>query len=102
MPLQFGVWRVLLLKEPASKYKGLRSAMDKWSAVAPAYPLVLLFLLEIYSLGPWMFILIIVLKLWDGMESVILLYVSSKLLQIVSTPPAAMYKICLDFSPPPD
>ncbi|KAJ7215585.1 hypothetical protein GGX14DRAFT_443140 [Mycena pura] len=83
MPLQLGVWRVLLPREPASKYKRLRSAMDKWSAVALAYPLVLRFLLEIYSLDPRMFILIIVLKLWDGMESVFLLYVSSRLLQII-------------------
>ncbi|KAJ7215595.1 P-loop containing nucleoside triphosphate hydrolase protein [Mycena pura] len=82
-PLQLGVWRVLLPKEPASKYKRVRSAMDKWSAVALAYPLVLRFLLEIYSLDPRMFILVVVLKLWDGMESVLLLYVSSRLLQII-------------------
>ncbi|KAJ7105195.1 P-loop containing nucleoside triphosphate hydrolase protein [Mycena epipterygia] len=78
--LDLGVWRVLLPKETS---KGFRVSMDKWNTVVSAYPLVLRFLLEVYSLNPRLVIFVVLLKLWGGFESVLMLYVSSKLLKII-------------------
>ncbi|KAJ7727533.1 P-loop containing nucleoside triphosphate hydrolase protein [Mycena maculata] len=79
--IDLGVWRVLFPKEMGST--GFRIPMDKWNTVILAYPLVLRFLQEIYNLNPLLVILVVLLKLWEGVESVLMLYVSSRLLQII-------------------
>ncbi|KAJ7159261.1 P-loop containing nucleoside triphosphate hydrolase protein [Mycena crocata] len=79
--LDLGVWRVLLPKELVSTK--FQATVEKWNAIALAYPLVLRFFLEIYHLNPLMVILVVLLKLWSGFESVLMLYVSSRLLQII-------------------
>ncbi|KAJ7486852.1 P-loop containing nucleoside triphosphate hydrolase protein [Mycena latifolia] len=79
--VELGVWRVLLAREKVAPGFGI--PMDKWNAAATAYPLLLRFFREIYSLDPRMVILFILLKLWSSMESVLMLYVSGRLLQII-------------------
>ncbi|KAJ7879382.1 P-loop containing nucleoside triphosphate hydrolase protein [Mycena leptocephala] len=80
--LNLGVWSVLLPNEVVSG--GVFSATkQKWNSIVLAYPVVLRFFQEIYALHPNLFVLLIVLKLWGEMESVVKLYVSSRLLQII-------------------
>lgn len=81
--LNLGVWRVLLPNEIVSG--GVLSATKhKWNAIVLAYPVVLRFFQEIYHLNPQLFIMLILLKLWGEAESVVMLYVSGRLLRIVS------------------
>ncbi|KAJ7711883.1 hypothetical protein B0H16DRAFT_590413 [Mycena metata] len=80
--LELGVWRVLLPSDAAAG--GLFSAtVSKWNAIAFAYPVVYRFFREIYSLSPHLVIMVILLKLWGELESVLMLYVSGRLLQII-------------------
>ncbi|KAJ6540799.1 P-loop containing nucleoside triphosphate hydrolase protein [Mycena vulgaris] len=79
--LDLGVWRVLLAQETVSR--GFGATMDKWNSVRAAYPLVLRFLKELYHLNPYLIVVFVFLKLWGGMESVLMLYVSGRLLQII-------------------
>ncbi|KAJ7669587.1 P-loop containing nucleoside triphosphate hydrolase protein [Mycena rosella] len=79
--LNLGVWRVLLARETVSR--GFGVSLNKWNAAVSGYLLLLRFLQEIYSLDPRMVVLFILLKLWDGMETVLMLYVSGRLLQII-------------------
>jgi hypothetical protein len=79
--LDLGVWRVLLPKDALSP--GFRSSKEKWNTIAAASPLLLRFVREIYALNPYLVTLVVLLKLWGGVESVLMLYVSSRLLQIV-------------------
>jgi hypothetical protein len=80
--LNLGVWSVLLPNEVVSG--GVFSATkQKWNSIVLAYPVVLRFFQEIYALHPNLFVLLIVLKLWGEVESVVMLYVSGRLLQIV-------------------
>ncbi|KAJ6600174.1 hypothetical protein B0H10DRAFT_697698 [Mycena sp. CBHHK59/15] len=80
--LDLGVWRVLLAtKDPDSSiFLGFKSS---WNTVAAALPLILRFLGEIYHLRPDLVLLFFLLKLWSGVESVLMLYVSSRLLRII-------------------
>lgn len=79
--IDLGVWRVLLHKDVVSKTYGI--SMEKWNMAVLAYPLLLRFLREVYDLNPLLVALVVLLKLWEGVESVLMLYVSSRLLQIV-------------------
>ncbi|KAJ7669593.1 P-loop containing nucleoside triphosphate hydrolase protein [Mycena rosella] len=79
--LDLGVWKVLLARENVAR--GFGVSMDRWNTVTAAYPLLLRFLKEVYALDPQMVILFILLKLWGSVESVLLLYVSSRLLQVI-------------------
>ncbi|KAJ7652353.1 P-loop containing nucleoside triphosphate hydrolase protein [Mycena polygramma] len=80
--LNLGVWNVLLPNDIASG--GVWSATkQKWDAIVLAYPIVLEFFWDIYRLNPYLFILLVVLKLWGEIESVVLLYMSGRLLRII-------------------
>ncbi|KAJ7626077.1 P-loop containing nucleoside triphosphate hydrolase protein [Roridomyces roridus] len=82
--LHLGVWRVLLPKDTTSGFRRWNMfPMEKWNSVVKAYPLVLRFLREIYELDPMLVIFVVLLKLCEGMESVLTLWVSGKLLQII-------------------
>jgi hypothetical protein len=82
--MNLGVWSLLLPNEVVSG--GVFSATkQKWNSIVLAYPVALRFFQEIYALHPNLFVLLIVLKLWGEMESVVMLYVSGRLLQIVSS-----------------
>ncbi|KAJ7028923.1 P-loop containing nucleoside triphosphate hydrolase protein [Mycena alexandri] len=80
--LDLGVWRVLLPRDVVSG--GFFSAtVSKWNTIVFAYPVVSRFFREIYSLSPHLVILVLLLKLWGELESVLMLYVSGRLLQII-------------------
>ncbi|KAJ7453361.1 P-loop containing nucleoside triphosphate hydrolase protein [Mycena galericulata] len=81
--IDLGVWRVLLPEEIKSTRSRSWISLEKWNTVVLAYPLVLRFLQEMYHLNPTLVVLVVLLKLWEGVESVLMLYVSSRLLQII-------------------
>ncbi|KAJ7652669.1 hypothetical protein DFH06DRAFT_1299473 [Mycena polygramma] len=77
-----GVWKLLLPNDMDSR--GVFTATkQKWNAIVSAYPMVLGFFQEIYRLDPHLFVLLIALKLWGEIESVVMLYVSGRLLRII-------------------
>jgi hypothetical protein len=80
--LNLGVWRVLLPNEIVGG-GFLCTTKQKWNSIVLAYPVVRKFFQEIYALHPHLFILLILLKLWGELESVVMLYVSGCLLRIV-------------------
>ncbi|KAJ7615767.1 P-loop containing nucleoside triphosphate hydrolase protein [Mycena polygramma] len=77
-----GVWKLLLPNDMDSR--GVFTATkQKWNTIVSAYPMVLGFFQEIYRLDPHLFVLLIALKLWGEIESVVMLYVSGRLLRII-------------------
>ncbi|KAJ7289359.1 P-loop containing nucleoside triphosphate hydrolase protein [Mycena rebaudengoi] len=85
--LELGVWRLLMPKETLpTGFLGIPEflfSMSKWNTIAASWPLVLRFLRDIYQLGPTLVLLYVVLQLWGGVESVLKLYVSGRLLRII-------------------
>ncbi|KAJ7222997.1 hypothetical protein B0H12DRAFT_292569 [Mycena haematopus] len=80
--LNLGVWRVLMPQEVVAG--GVFStAKQKWNSIVLAYPVVQKFFYQIYQLSPQLFVLLILLKLWEGAESVLMLYVTGRLLRII-------------------
>ncbi|KAF7369845.1 P-loop containing nucleoside triphosphate hydrolase protein [Mycena sanguinolenta] len=80
--LNLGVWRVLLPKEIVSGGV-ISTTKQKWNSIVLAYPVVRKFFGQIYQLSPQLFVLLILLKLWGEVESVLVLYVSDRLLRII-------------------
>ncbi|KAF8193957.1 P-loop containing nucleoside triphosphate hydrolase protein [Mycena galopus ATCC 62051] len=80
--LTLGVWRVLLPKEMVSGGV-ISTTKHKWNSIVLAYPVVQKFFQQIYQLNPHMFLLFILLKLWGEAESIVMLYVSGRLLRII-------------------
>ncbi|KAF7311915.1 p-loop containing nucleoside triphosphate hydrolase protein [Mycena indigotica] len=91
--LQLGVWRVLL---PEDSSKGSGSGFSSarrvfWdllnttmvSAIADGYPAVARFFGDIYKLNPVLTGVFLTIKLWAGLENVLLLWAASKLLVVV-------------------
>ena len=76
--IQLGVWRILLQKESPLDFQ------KQWSNLFSTISLIHRFATEIFHLGPWLFISFIVSKVWTGIESALLLYLSSRILTIVS------------------
>lgn len=75
---QLGVWRVLMQQDP---YFGIKK---QWDNFLTTIPLIWRLSVDIYNLGPGLFIFAILAKVWSGVESALLLYLSSRLLTIVS------------------
>ncbi|KAJ7062624.1 P-loop containing nucleoside triphosphate hydrolase protein [Mycena amicta] len=87
--LQLGVWSVLLPND-ASPFKlgfsrSTLPSMEKLSAFANSYryPVLARFFRDVYTLQPALTLFYLAMKLWTGMESVLLLYASGKLLRVV-------------------
>ncbi|KAF7355898.1 P-loop containing nucleoside triphosphate hydrolase protein [Mycena venus] len=80
--LHLGVWSVLLPNEVVAG--GVFSATkQKWNSIVLASPVVWRFFQEVYQLNPYLFMVLFVLKLWGEVESVVMLYVSGRLLRII-------------------
>ncbi|KAJ7240576.1 P-loop containing nucleoside triphosphate hydrolase protein [Mycena rebaudengoi] len=79
--LELGVWQVLIAT--ADLFPGLLPELPKWATFATSLPHVLRFLSDIYQLGPCLVLLFVSLKLWAGVESVLMLHVSSRLLRTI-------------------
>lgn len=75
--IDLGVHKVLLAASPWN----LR---DQWQQVVVALPLFKRLATEIYTLEPFLAVAYVVTQVWSGLESAILLYLSSRLLSIVS------------------
>ena len=73
--LQLGVWRVLIA-ESNLKLPG----KDSFSV----FPLLLAFVVEIYSLAPDLVICFVLTKVWSGVQSSLILRTSNHLLTVVS------------------
>jgi hypothetical protein len=73
-----GVWQFSTLKEIAW------NPLVTWTELTSAFYLFRRLALEIYALAPGLLSLYIFSKIWYGIESAILLHLSSHLLQIVS------------------
>jgi hypothetical protein len=76
--IQLGVWGVLLQQESPLDFR------KEWSDLFSTLPLIRRVVTEIYILDPSLFIFFIISKVWAGIESALLLYLSSRLLTIVS------------------
>lgn len=79
LTLQLGVYSVTL-KTQKSKWNPKRRIQDTFSGL----PVLKRFALEIYNLEPVLFAMFVLAKIWSGVESAILLYLSSQILTIVS------------------
>ncbi|KAJ6616725.1 P-loop containing nucleoside triphosphate hydrolase protein [Mycena sp. CBHHK59/15] len=79
--LELGVWRILLHKQPFSVKLSL--SWNRWQTLAAAAPVIRRFVAEIYCLAPGLVLLCLVLKLWAGFESTLMLYASGRLLRTV-------------------
>lgn len=75
--LQLGVWQVSMMAEKPWDVK--KHAKE----VLAALPLCRRLANEMYQLHPVLFTLFILAKLWTGIESALLLYLSSQILTIV-------------------
>ncbi|KAJ6494286.1 P-loop containing nucleoside triphosphate hydrolase protein [Mycena sanguinolenta] len=80
--LNLGVWRVLLPQEIVSG-GFISTTKQKWNSIVLGYPVVRKFFRQIYELSPHLIVLLILLKLWGEVESILLLYVSDRLLRII-------------------
>ncbi|KAJ7175174.1 P-loop containing nucleoside triphosphate hydrolase protein [Mycena crocata] len=78
--LDLGVWRVLLANELSSGIQGL---LTKWRGIRTAWPFILRFGQDIYRLNPGLVCLMVLLKLWAGLEPVLKLYSFTRLLEII-------------------
>lgn len=75
--LELGVWKVAMLKDPAVN---LRKHIND---LTTALPLFKRLAMEIYRIEPFLFLLYICSRFWAGIERALLLWLSSRLLQIV-------------------
>lgn len=75
--VDLGVWRVTMAKEPRFDIK--KRAKDFFSAL----PLIKTLATDIFKLEPTLFILFLISQAWSGIETAILLYLSSRFLRIV-------------------
>ncbi len=75
--VELGVWKVALLNDTHWDYK------RKWNNLLMALPLFRRLAIDVYTLEPTLSILFILEKIWSGIESAVLLYLSSRLLRIV-------------------
>jgi len=75
--IQLGVWRVLLQEESSWDIR------KHWRDLSSTLPLSRRLATEIFYLDPWLFIFFVVSKVWTGIESALLLYLSSRLLTII-------------------
>ncbi|KAJ6516672.1 P-loop containing nucleoside triphosphate hydrolase protein [Mycena vitilis] len=77
---KIGIWTLFTPNDVDSSFP---AAKQKWNAILSAYPLVLRFFRDIYGLQPYFVVLFIALKLWEGMKSLVELYVYGRLLRII-------------------
>ncbi|SJL01053.1 uncharacterized protein ARMOST_04369 [Armillaria ostoyae] len=75
--VELGVWKVALLNDMHWDYK------RKWNNLLMALPLFRRLAIDVYTLEPTLSILFILEKIWSGIESAVLLYLSSRLLRII-------------------
>lgn len=75
--VQLGVWRLSMLEEPPFNFR------KQWNDLFSAVPLLKRLSMEIYRIEPLLFFLFVVSKIWAGVESAVLLFLSSRLLKIV-------------------
>ncbi|PBL01640.1 P-loop containing nucleoside triphosphate hydrolase protein [Armillaria gallica] len=75
--VELGVWKVALLNDTHWDYK------RKWNSLLMALPLFRRLAIDVYTLEPTLSILFILEKIWSGIESAVLLYLSSRLLRII-------------------
>lgn len=73
-----GVWRVLTLD------KSMFDFIGEWQFVVSVLPLLRRLFVDLFNLGPFLFACIILVRIWDSMEPVLLLQLSSRLLSVVS------------------
>jgi hypothetical protein len=77
--LQLGVWRVVkALETPFYR------PSDYLKKASVMIPVLRRFLVDVYLISPHLFIFIAMTRFWSGLESTLLLYVSSDLLNVVS------------------
>ncbi|KAK0463142.1 uncharacterized protein EV420DRAFT_1732696 [Desarmillaria tabescens] len=74
--VELGVWKVVLLNNARWDYR------SRWNNLLLAFPLFRRLAIDVYTLDPTLSILFILEKIWSGVESAILLYLSSRLLRI--------------------
>ncbi|KAJ7596694.1 P-loop containing nucleoside triphosphate hydrolase protein [Mycena floridula] len=75
--VQLGVWKLTMLKEQSFQMK--KHLKDLVSAI----PLLKRLALQIYTLEPLLFVCFLASKFWSGVESAVMLYLSSRLLKII-------------------
>ncbi|KAK7048497.1 ABC transporter ATP-binding protein [Favolaschia claudopus] len=74
--LRLGVWRIFTERET-------RSLVASWKQFTVLLPIVRKFVLDVYSLGPRLLFLLVLSKVWFGVEDVLLLHFANKLLALI-------------------
>ncbi|KAJ7732126.1 hypothetical protein B0H16DRAFT_180163 [Mycena metata] len=108
--IQLGVWRMLLPVElTSSQWSPLArfplSRLGKWDGLSPAL-LIWRFVREVYSIDPWLNLMLFALTLASAVEGTLLLYASSRLLRTASSldvrisKPYGMLSFSGSFAPP--
>jgi hypothetical protein len=75
---QIGVWEFSTLKEIGW------NPLVPWVELKSAFALFRRLAFEIYAIAPGLLSLYVISKIWNGIESALLMHLSSRLLQIVS------------------
>ncbi|KAK0455665.1 P-loop containing nucleoside triphosphate hydrolase protein [Desarmillaria tabescens] len=75
--VELGVWKVVLLNNARWDYR------SRWNNLLLAFPLFRRLAIDVYTLEPTLSILFILEKIWSGVESAVLLYLSIRLLRII-------------------
>jgi hypothetical protein len=73
-----GVWRILIAKS------GLNLPGKDWKNSFSVFPVLLIFIAEIYALAPDLVVFFVLTKVWSGIQSSLLLRTSNHLLTVVS------------------
>ncbi|KAJ7644001.1 P-loop containing nucleoside triphosphate hydrolase protein [Roridomyces roridus] len=76
--VQLGVWRILIQKETSSA-----GVAARWSKFKTMVPTVQRHVAEVVALAPVLISLIFLSKLWTGLEDVLLLHLSGRILTII-------------------
>ncbi|KAK0191694.1 P-loop containing nucleoside triphosphate hydrolase protein [Armillaria mellea] len=77
--IQLGVWKLLIAKSPVNPLDILK----RWNRVASSVPFLKRLAIDVYTLDPWLSVLYVLSKIWWGLESVVSLYLSSRLLKTI-------------------
>ncbi|CAK5284696.1 unnamed protein product [Mycena citricolor] len=82
--LKLGVWRLVMEKDAGDASSLLHlPGINKIRDVIAAIPMLVRFFLEIYALCPHLMLVYILLRVWGGLETVVMLYSSTRVLQSI-------------------
>ncbi|TFK63118.1 hypothetical protein BDN72DRAFT_848007 [Pluteus cervinus] len=71
-----GVWRIIMEKTPQNPAKAMNNVFNDARTI-------LRLVKDVYQLGPWLFVIMVLTRTWHCLEPLVLLALSSRLLRII-------------------